>query len=559
MDFAHIEAENIDAVVYYDDPILTLDRFLENLAVIGDNQKDLLELSYDSMFQDKLWIAKKLEQAIGGLGKARKLFITKHHMAHAASAFYPSPYESAMIITVDGVGEWNTTTIGVGKENEITILKKIDYPHSIGLLYSAFTYFCGFRVNYGDYKLMGLAPYGEPVYYDVIKNKLIDVKEDGSFRLNLDYFDFQNGRSMTNKKFEMLFGGSRREPEQKITKREMDLAASVQKVVEEVIVKLARTAKALSGGVENLVLAGGVALNCVANGVLNREKIFKNIWVQPAAGDAGGALGAALLFYYSKCKNRRVAEKETQKGSYLGPAYTEEEILHYLEANGIPFDKYEYGEEFYDTIADLIAQQKIIGLFEGRMEFGPRALGNRSIIADPRSEIMQSRLNLSIKYRESFRPFAPAVLEEKCSEYFDLDMESPYMLFCGFVREKADIDFDLTKYLNHKNDLTEIIKRKRSAFPAITHVDYSARIQTVTRESNPVFYDIIKQFEKKTGCGMLINTSFNVRGEPIVCTPKDAYYCFMNTEIDVLVLNNFILYKEKQPKAYKRRDVYELD
>ena len=559
LDFAQIKGSDIDAVVYYDDPIATLDRWLANASAIGEERKNLLNFSYNAMFQEKLWIAEKIKQILGGLGRSGKLLVTKHHMAHAASAFYPSPYEKAAIITVDGVGEWNTTTIGVGKGNKITILKKIDYPHSLGLLYSAFTYFCGFKVNYGDYKLMGLAPYGEPIYYDVIKRELINIKEDGSFRLNLKYFDYQNGRSMINSSFEALFGGVRRMPEQEITKREMDLAASVQKVVEEVIIKLSRTAKALSGGIENLVLAGGVALNCVANGVLSREGIFKNIWVQPAAGDAGGALGAALLVFYYKNSERRVIEKDIQKGSYLGPAYSQKEIMHYLVTHSIPYVKYEYGMEFYHIIADLLKQQKIIGLFEGRMEFGPRALGNRSIIADPRSETMQSRLNLSIKYRESFRPFAPAVLRERCSEYFDFEGDSPYMLFCGYVKGKRDTDFDLAEYFEKRNDMTEVIKRKRSDFPAVTHVDYSARIQTVTEEGNPVFYHIIKQFEKETGCGMVINTSFNVRGEPIVCTPEDAYHCFMNTEMDVLVLGNFILYKEEQPERYKRRDVYELD
>lgn len=559
LDFAQIKGSDIDAVVYYDDPIATLDRWLANASAIGEERKDLLNFSYKAMFQEKLWIAEKIKQILGGLGRRGKLLVVKHHMAHAASAFYPSPYEKAAVITVDGVGEWNTTTIGFGKGNEITILKKIDYPHSLGLLYSAFTYFCGFKVNYGDYKLMGLAPYGEPIYYDVIKSELIDIKEDGSFRLNLKYFDYQNGRSMTSSRFEALFGGVRRTPEQEITKREMDLAASVQKVVEEVIIKLSRTAKALSGGIENLVLAGGVALNCVANGVLSREGIFKNIWVQPAAGDAGGALGVALLAYYHKYNERRVERKDIQKGSYLGPGYTQKEIMNYLVTHSIPYVKYEYGMEFYHIIADLLKQQKIIGLFEGRMEFGPRALGNRSIIADPRSETMQSRLNLSIKYRESFRPFAPAVLRERCSEYFDFEGDSPYMLFCGYVKGKQDTDFDLAEYFEKQNDMTEVIKRKRSDFPAVTHIDYSARIQTVTEEGNPIFYRIIKQFEKETGCGMVINTSFNVRGEPIVCTPEDAYHCFMNTEMDVLVLGNFILYKEEQPERYKRRDVYELD
>lgn len=559
MQAAGISGEDLDVVAYYDDPILTLDRYLANLIAVGEDNKECLERSYESLFRDKLWIAEKLKTCIGNLGKNGKLLVAKHHMAHAASAFYPSPFEDAAIITLDGVGEWNTTTIGYGKNNKISIMKKIDYPHSIGMLYSAFTYFCGFRVNFGDYKLMGLAPYGEPIYYKTIRDELLDIKEDGSFRLNLKYFDFQYGRSMTNENFAKLFGGERRKPEDKITKREMDLASSIQKIVEEIVIKLAKTAKKITKS-ENLVLAGGVALNCVANGVLAKQNIFRHIWVQPAAGDAGGALGAALLAYYEFYKqNRNVRIYDSQKGSYLGPEYDQREVQLFLEKNGLSYEVYEYNEKFYDKIAQLLNEQKVIGLFEGRMEYGPRALGNRSIIADPRSELMQAKLNLSIKYRESFRPFAPAVLIERLTDYFDCEKESPYMLFCCEVKDKRDIEFSMSSHFDHTNDMLAVINRKRSDIPAVTHVDYSARIQTVSSEGNPIFYQILKHFEKLTGCGVVINTSFNVRGEPIVCSPEDAYHCFMNTEMDILVMNNFILYKEKQPEIQKRSDKYELD
>ena len=427
---AKITSDQLDAIVYYDNPIMTLDRFLCNLRYAGEDTDELLRVSFDSMFKEKLWVHKKLEKEIGSLGVQDKLFVTEHHIAHAASAFYPSPYEEAVIITLDGVGEWATTTVGYGKGNKIRLLKEIDYPHSLGLLYSAFTWFCGFKVNSGDYKLMGLAPYGEPIYYQLIKDNLIEIRQDGSYQLNLEYFDFQYGRSMTNEKFEILFGGPRREPESRITKREMDMAASVQKVLEEIVIQIVRYAKnQLGNTTENLVLAGGVALNCVSNGSIQREKIFKNIWIQPAAGDAGGALGAALFYYYQKCNMNRVSDgiHDTQKGSYLGPEYTNEEIEGFLKRNGYIYHQFPQ-DELCKKIADLIHEQKVIGLFEGRMEYGPRALGNRSIIGDARSEKMQSILNLKIKFRESFRPFAPSVLEERAADYFDLDSISPYML-----------------------------------------------------------------------------------------------------------------------------------
>lgn len=564
-----IEAEDLHAVVYYDNPFLTMGRFIQNLRYAGEDSKDLLHFSLESLVSRKMWVHKILAESMGRLGMENKLYVTEHHVSHASSAFFSSPYQKAAIITLDGVGEYATTTIGYGEGNHIQILQEIDYPHSLGLLYSAFTYFCGFKVNSGDYKLMGLAPYGEPVYYQLIKEKLIDIKQDGSYRLNLEYFDFQYGRTMTNEKFAKLFGGDKRQPESDITKREMDMAASVQKVVEEILMLMARHVKELVGEeVENLVLAGGVALNCVANGILSRQKIFKNIWVQPAAGDAGGAVGAAMFYYYQYCNHERTADgqHDRQKGSYLGPAYDDKYIEEYLTSNGYPYHKYENKEEGGDIcrrIAELLDEQKVIGLFEGRMEYGPRALGNRSIIGDSRSPEMQSRLNLKIKYRESFRPFAPSVLEESTREYFELDCRSPYMLLCANVQEARRKEFKLEEEIElSQGDLLPVVNKVRSDIPAVTHVDYSARIQTVNAKDNPLYYGIIKAFQELTGCGVIINTSFNVRGEPIVCTPEDAYLCFMRTEMDVLVLGNCILYKEEQPKLSDDgdwRSQYELD
>lgn len=564
----NIEAEDLHAVVYYDNPLLTMGRFVQNLRFAGEDSMDLLHLSLESLVSKKMWIHTRLAECMGRLGVEDKLYVTEHHISHAASAFFPSPYRKAAIITLDGVGEYATTTIGYGEENHIKILQEIDYPHSLGLLYSAFTYFCGFKVNSGDYKLMGLAPYGEPVYCPLIKEKLIDIKSDGSYRLNLEYFDFQYGRAMTNERFAMLFGGERRQPESNITKREMDMAASVQKIVEEILILMARHARALIGGdVENLVLAGGVALNCVANGVLSRERIFRNIWVQPAAGDAGGAVGAAMFYYYQHCNSKRVVDglHDRQKGSYLGPSYDSRYIEEYLTSNGYPYHKYEKGEnvDIYGQIAKLLDEQKVIGLFEGRMEYGPRALGNRSIIADARSSQMQSKLNLKIKYKESFRPFAPSVLEEDVEEYFELNCRSPYMLLCADVQKIRRKEFDLKEEIElSQGDLLSVVNKVRSDIPAVTHVNYSARIQTVNEKDNPAYYKIIKAFRELTGCGVIINTSFNVRGEPIVCTPEDAYRCFMGTEMDVLVLENYVLYKEEQPEFpddEEWRSQYELD
>lgn len=561
---AGVEKEEIDLVVFYDNPLYTLDRYMKNILAAGQDAQQVIERNFESMFGQKIWIHKVID-GILGVNEKRKFLVCEHHISHAASAFYPSPYEEAVILTLDGVGEWATTTIGIGCGEQIEIKEELQFPHSLGLLYSAFTYFCGFKVNSGDYKFMGLAPYGEPVYENLIREKLIDIKEDGSFCLNLDFFDFQYGRAMTNDKFAALFGGPRRQPESEITKREMDIAASAQKVVEDIILKLVKHAKDQYGEkIDNLVMAGGVALNCVANGEIKRSKIFKNIWIQPAAGDAGGSLGCALYAAYQYDQvTRKVNENavDSQKGSYLGPEYRTEEVEGYLKENHYPY--HIYYDDVFSKIAELLAEEKVIGLFHGRMEFGPRALGNRSIIADARSEIMQVKLNKKIKFRESFRPFAPSVLREDVSDYFEIEDESPYMLLVANVNKerqyRISLQEDLKKY---DGNMLQIVKKKRSDIPAVTHVDYSARIQTVTKESNPYYYNVINEFKKITGCSVIVNTSFNVRGEPIVCTPQDAYGCFMRTEMDVLVLENCILYKEEQPPYVEKEDwrrVYALD
>lgn len=560
---AGIEKKDIDIVAFYDNPLYTLDRFIKNVAAEGNDSKDIIERSFDVMLSDRLWIHKVVDDILGE-NPQRKFLVCEHHVSHAASAFYPSPFDKAVVITLDGVGEWATTTIGIGEGNGLTIQEEMHFPHSLGLLYSAFTYFCGFKVNSGDYKFMGLAPYGEPVYEDIIRKELLDIKEDGSFCMNLDYFDFQHGRAMTNYKFEELFSGKRREPETEITKREMDIAASAQKVVEDIILRMVRHAKETFGeNIDNLVLAGGVALNCVANGKIKNSGIFKHMWIQPAAGDAGGSLGAALYTSYQYAGVRRIIkEGDSQKGSYLGPKYSSEEIEGYLTDNHYVYHKMSE-DILYKRIADELANEKVIGLFQGRMEFGPRALGNRSIIADARSEQMQVKLNKKIKYRESFRPFAPSVLREDVSEYFELDDDSPYMLLvenvCEKRREAVRVQEDLKKY---HNNMLEIVKQKRSDIPAVTHVDYSARIQTVNRTENPYYYQVIEEFKKLTGCSVIVNTSFNVRGEPIVCTPKNAYECFMRTDMDVLVLEDCVLYKEEQPEWNETEDwrkLYSLD
>lgn len=558
------EGHKIDYVVYYDNPLLTLDRWLENCIAVSPDNEQIIEKSFESIYANKLWVHELIRNAMGSLGIADKLYVCEHHMSHAASAFYPSPFEKAAIMTMDGVGEWATTTIGIGKGKNIEILEQISYPHSLGLLYSAFTYFCGFKVNFGEYKLMGLAPYGKPVYVDIIKEKLIDICEDGSFKLHLEYFTYMDKNVMTGEKFEELFGMKRRIPEDKITRKYMDLAASIQAVTEEVVLKMAKHARELTG-CRNLVMAGGIALNCVANGKLLKEKIFDHFWIQPAAGDAGGALGAALYATYQLTDTeRKVCKYDSQKGTYLGPDYSLEEIRDFLERNGHKYHQY-HDNNLFEQIAALLEDNKVIGLMDGKMEFGPRALGGRSIIANPMSEEMQSKLNLKIKFRESFRPFAPAVLKERISDYFELEEESPYMLLVAPVKE--EIRERTGGYYEYEQsdediDMLNVINRKRSELPAITHIDYSARVQSVDTERNPFFYKVIKAFEKKTGCGVVVNTSFNVRGEPIVCTPEDAYLCFMRTDMDVLVLENYILLKEEQNPLENDenwRETYELD
>jgi len=491
----------------------------------------------------------------------KKILFGEHHQSHAASCFYPSPFRDAAILTMDGVGEWTTTSIAHGVDNKITFLKEIHFPHSLGLLYSALTYYTGFKVNSGEYKVMGLAPYGEPKYVDVIKKNLIDLKEDGSFKLNMEYFNYTVGLTMTSKKFDTLFGRPPRKSESELTQFEMDLARSLQDVTEEVMIKLARTAQKITGS-KNLVMAGGVALNCVGNGKILREKIFENIWIQPAAGDAGGALGVAQSIYYQHLDNQRKCYEsgvDNMKGSYLGNKSSDEEIKEYLDTIGAKYIQVKDENEFTDLIAEAIKSEKVVGWHQGRMEFGPRALGARSIIGDARSSAMQSIMNLKIKYRESFRPFAPAVLRDRVADYFEIEGDSPYMLLVANVKK------DLCKKMTESQEkLFGIDKLNivRSTLPAVTHVDYSARIQTVHKETNPRFFNLLKKFEAKTGSAVLINTSFNVRGEPIVCSPADSYKCFMRTEMDVLTIESFILYKEDQANFSDKEEwqkTYELD
>ena len=512
----------------------------------------------DKLFQKSL-LVKELSSTLGDdINWYERLLFSEHHISHAASAFYPSPFESSAVLTLDGVGEWTTTSLAIGKGKDLSVVKEIHFPHSLGLLYSAFTYYTGFKVNSGEYKVMGLAPYGEPCYADIIKDKLITISEDGSFQLDMSYFDYATGLTMTNKKFAALFGGPPRTSETELTQREMNLAASVQKVTEEVIIKMAKGI-AKDTGERNLCLAGGVALNCVANGILLREKIFDNIWIQPAAGDAGGALGAALAAWYLHHNNERKvsAERDAMKGAYLGPEFLDEEIEAELSTCGAKFEKFSE-DELIEKVAAALAEEKAVGWMQGRMEFGPRALGARSIIADPRSPIMQKQLNLKVKYRESFRPFAPSVLREDVGEWFEHEADSPYMLLV------ADVKKDKSRVMTDKeNSLFGIDKLNviRSSVPAITHIDYSARIQTVHSDTNPRYHAVISKFKEKTGCPLVVNTSFNVRGEPIICTPTDAFKCFMGTEMDVLAVGNLLLYKEKQDEALKEsyEEAYELD
>lgn len=551
---AGIGAEQLDYIVFYDKPFVKFERLLMTyIATAPAGIRSFIE-QMPFWLKEKLFTRNAIRRELGYRGT---VLFTTHHQSHAAAAFFPSPFDEAAIVTLDGVGEWATTTYGVGRGNRVEILKQINFPHSLGLLYSAFTYFTGFKVNSGEYKLMGLAPYGEPKYVELIRRELIDLREDGSYRLNLGYFDYCAGLRMTNEKFARLFGGPRRKPESKITQREMDLAKSIQVVTEEVMLRIANTAQKETG-CKNLVLAGGVALNCVANGRLLREGPFESIWIQPAAGDAGNALGCALFVWHQLLGNARTPDRRRQKATYLGPAFDDDAIEAYLKSIGAPYEEYE-DDALCTRVAELLASEHVVGWFQGRMEFGPRALGARSILGDARSREMQSVLNLKIKFRESFRPFAPAVLEERVSDYFDLETESPYMLLVADVAKPhlAHLDGVAARAAGFDK-----LKIARSDVPAITHVDNSARIQTVREEDHPRYYRLIKKFEERSGCAVIINTSFNVRGEPIVCTPEDAYRCFMRTEMDYLVLGDFVLSKKDQPewkdKADWRKD-YVLD
>jgi carbamoyltransferase len=560
---AGIAANEIENVVFYEKPFVKFERLLETyLAFAPKGFKSFAKAM-------PVWIKDKLFQKYGLIKELRskldkeidwhkRLLFSEHHLSHAASAYYPSPFDRAAVLTLDGVGEWTTSSLAIAKGGNLKVMKEIHFPHSLGLLYSAFTYYTGFKVNSGEYKVMGLAPYGEPRYADLIREKLITVADDGSFQLDMSYFDYATGLTMTNKKFDALFGGPPRTSETELTQREMNLAASIQKVTEDIVFKLARGI-AKETGERNLCLAGGVALNCVVNGILLREKIFDNIWIQPAAGDAGGALGAALSTWYLHHNKERVTstERDAMKGAYLGPVFTDTEIEAELTECGATFKKLSE-DDLIETVATALADEKAVGWMQGRMEFGPRALGARSIIADPRSPIMQKQLNLKVKYRESFRPFAPSVLSEDTREWFELERNSPYMLVVANVKK------DKRRVMTKEEELLFGIDKlnvPRSLVPAITHVDYSARIQTVHSDTNPRYHKVISKFKEKTGCPLVVNTSFNVRGEPIICSPTDAFKCFMGTEMDMLAVGNCVLYKEKQDAALKENYEarYELD
>lgn len=540
LNHAGINGSDLEYIAFYDKPFLKFERLLETyLSFAPAGIKSFLK-AMPLWLREKIWIKELIRKEVKFEGK---ILFPEHHLSHAASAFYPSPFEEAAILTMDGVGEWTTTSYGIGNQNRIDILADIKFPHSLGLLYSAFTYYTGFKVNSGEYKVMGLAPYGEPKYVDIIKKEIIDIKDDGSFKMNMEYFDYCAGLTMTNEKFNKLFGGEPRKPESKLTQKEMDLARSVQDVTDEVVLKIGRHLHEVTQA-ENICLAGGVALNCVANGKLLREGNFKKVWIQPASGDAGGALGAALAVWYGYLDNVRSGNKnsDSMNGAYLGPEYNDEEILSFLNENQILFDK-KNKEEIPELTADLIAQENVVGWFQGRMEFGPRALGSRSIIGDARSSKMQSVMNLKIKFRESFRPFAPSVLFEKVSDYFELNCESPYMLLVADVKKERRKEMSVNEKALFGIDKLNIV---RSDIPAVTHVDYSARIQTVHKDTNPLYHKMIETFDNKYGCGVIINTSFNVRGEPIVCSPADAYKCFMRTEMDYLIMGSFVIEKKNQ-------------
>ena len=551
-----LNGKSLDYIAYYDKPFITFERILETyLAYAPVGIKSFVK-SMPLWIKKKIWMKEIIRKELGYEGK---IIFTEHHESHAASAFFPSPFQEAAFLTMDGVGEWTTASFGAGKDNNVNILAEIKFPHSLGLLYSAFTYYTGFKVNSGEYKLMGLAPYGEPKFKDIILKELIDLKEDGSFRMNMKYFNYCVGLTMTNERFHNLFDGPPRKPESKLTQRHMDVARSIQEVTEEVILRIGRHIRKETGQ-KYLCLAGGVALNCVANGKLLREGIYEDIWIQPASGDAGASLGAALFVWYQYLENKRHCDgiKDFQQGSYLGPKFENGYIADYLRKNKIPYTELS-DEEIPEKIADLIADEKVTGWFQGRMEFGPRALGARSIIGDARFPKMQETMNLKIKFRESFRPFAPSVLKERTSDFFTLDRESPYMLLVAPVNK--EIRREMTEDEQNKFGLDKL-HVVRSDVPAITHIDYTARLQTVNGEYNRLYYQMIKKFDDKYGCPVIINTSFNVRGEPIVCTPEDAYLCFMRTNMDYLLLENFLLEKKEQKPLDKDIDwlkEFELD
>ena len=552
LNYGNLKLSEVDQIVFFEKPFLKFERLLETYVAFAPRgfvsfAKAMPLWIKEKLFQKNL-IFNKLKAHDKDYKSDQNIFFSDHHLSHAASAFFPSPFKEAVILTADGVGEWATTTVAVGKDNNLDIKKEIHFPHSLGLLYSAFTYYTGFKVNSGEYKLMGLAPYGKPLYEDKIK-KLIHIKDDGTFRLDQKYFNYATGLTMTNDKFSNLFGQKPRNPKnEKITQFHMDIAASIQKITEEIMIKLVKSIRD-EYNIKNLCLAGGVALNCVANGKILKEKIFDNIWIQPAAGDAGGSLGSALALWHIEQNNiRKVNLNDDMQGSYLGIEFTQEEIEKELKLIGANFETFNY-EDLINKTAEFLSNEKAIGWFQGRMEFGPRALGSRSILGDPRSDKMQKNLNLKVKYRESFRPFAPSVLREDLQNWFDMDVDSPYMLLVSNINSNKVIEMT-----NEQKKLFGIEKLniKRSDIPAVTHVDYSARIQTVNKKNNKRYYDLISKFKEKTGCPVIVNTSFNVRGEPIVCTPSDAFNCFMGTELDYLVIGNCILEKKKQNQKLKK-------
>jgi len=560
--FANLNLSNIDKIVFFEKPFLKFERLLETYVAFAPKGFIQFTKAMPVWLKEKLFQKKVLIDCLKSHNQffkdEKKIFFSEHHLSHAASAFYPSPFSEAIILTADGVGEWATTTVAIGKGSDLEIKKEIHFPHSLGLIYSAFTYYCGFKVNSGEYKLMGLAPYGNPKYSEIIKENIIDIKKDGSFHLNQDYFDYAVGLKMTNSKFDLLFGRpARNSVIEDLSQFHMDIAASIQEVIEEIMLTLASSLKE-EYNISNLCLAGGVALNCVVNGKILKQKIFDKIWVQPAAGDAGGSLGAALAFWHLHLnKERKIENMDSMKCTYLGPEFEQHEIEKDLIKLGANFELLNE-EEIFERTSNNLIDGDAIGWFQGRMEFGPRALGNRSILGDPRSEKMQSILNLKVKYRESFRPFAPSILEEEVSEWFELDESSPYMLMVAKLIDKRIIPMSLEEKKLFGIDKLNI---KRSDIPAVTHVDYSARIQTVNYKTNPTYYKLISKFKEKTGCPILINTSFNIRGEPIVNTPQDAFNCFMGTELDMLVIGNYILKKNDQNKNLQKnyKNKFELD